>query len=474
MTRIPTLRVTGLVLRTPSDRVLIENLNLQLASGDRVAIIGRNGVGKSSLLEVLAGQELAEQGTIERSGTTALVRQKLKSTKEKLSRGEVRRRLLARALREDSELLLLDEPTQDLDAEGIDWLIESLRSWQGTIICVSHCERLLAEFQNFFLVAESGCRYLSGTYSKVKATLEQKDVDQQKQYLRTLNALTRMEGHNALVRRRRLRKKNGGRVRELDRAPSRAKLNAKRSYAQESQGKRTKIQRDRIETRRGLAKATRRALDVKLSLGAIAPILADADLVENIVLESVGITRNSRVLVDSLNLRVCRERLAVTGANRSGKTSLLAVMLGTMRPNVGHATRRSSRIGSIVQGATNWMLEDSLLTQLLMSTRAPTMEYIASLLSSHGFPLALAERPLHTLSPGERFRAALIMLFDTPSIELLILDEPTYSLDIVGLRALRIVLSDWQGGLIVATHDREFLDAIRIEREIALPTTVSG
>ena len=472
MKQRPLLQVSGLVLKTPSDRVLMDALNLQLAYGDRVAIIGHNGVGKSTLLEVLSGAQSPRVGSWECRASVLLVRQDLKSVGSK-SRGEARRHALRAAFLEKPELLLLDEPTQDLDSEGMEWLIGSLRRWQGTLVCVSHSELLLAEFHHFFIVAESGCRYLSGAYSEVAATLAQEDLQQQRRYLRSLNALTRQEEHNALVRRRRQRKKNGGRVRELDRAPSRAKLNAKRSYAQESQGKQAKLQKTRISTRRALAKATRRTLDVHLALATRTPALCNSDHVDNITLEEVRIVRRSRVLVDGLCLRICRERVAVTGANGSGKTSLLAVMLGTLSPTAGFATR-SPRIGSIEQGATNWMLHNSLLETLYQSTDAHA-DQIVSVLTEHRFPIALAKRPLRTLSPGERLRAALICLFEkSPQLEVLVLDEPTYSLDTVGQGALQGVLKRWAGGLVVVSHDRAFLDALQIDREIVLSTALTA
>ncbi len=475
MSQQPILRVSNLVLKTPSDRVLMDALNLQLAKGDRVALIGRNGVGKSTLLEVLSGVQSPSVGRVECHATALLVRQNIKLAGRDQSHGEARRHALRAAFLAKPELLVLDEPTQDLDAEGVEWLIGMLRTWHGALLCVSHSELLLAEFHHFFIVAESGCRYLAGTYSAVAATLAQEDFLEQRRYLRTLNTLTRQEQRNALVRRRRQRKKNGGRVRELDRAPSRAKLNAKRSYAQESQGKQAKLQNARIETRRALAKATRRTLEVNLAMGESACVLQEGSSADNIELESVRIVRRARVLVDSLTLRVCRERVAITGANGSGKTSLLAVMLGTLAPTAGSA-HRSSRIGSIAQGATDWMLQDSLLETLLQSTDTH-MEKTISLLVEHRFPLALAKRPFRTLSPGERLRAALICLFEkSPQIEVLILDEPTYSLDRIGQDALQSVLRSWKGGLVVVSHDRSFLDALQIDREIVLPTAseVSG
>src|SRR5690606_14409978 len=104
----------------------------------------------------------------------------------------------------------------------------------------------------------------------------------------------------------------------------------------------------------------------------------------------------------------------------------------------------------------------------LAQTHEATLDELAERIVAHGFPLALAERPLRSLSPGERVRAALICLFQQPSVELLVLDEPSHALDFVGVAALERSLRAWPGGLVVVSHDRELLDAIGFEQRIEL------
>ena len=144
-------------------------------------------------------------------------------------------------------------------------------------------------------------------------------------------------------------------------------------------------------------------------------------------------------------------------------------MLGRRAPTTGSAFREPSRIGAIEQGGANWMMDDTLLEHLSLLAPSRTLEEAARLLVAHKFPLALAERPMRSLSPGERTRAALICLFRrSPAVELLVLDEPTFSLDLVGQRALTNALCAWPGGLVVASHDPAFLSAIGIDTLIRL------
>jgi ATPase subunit of ABC transporter with duplicated ATPase domains len=115
------------------------------------------------------------------------------------------------------------------------------------------------------------------------------------------------------------------------------------------------------------------------------------------------------------------------------------------------------------------MRVESLLDCLREQLPSASPEALARVLAVHRFPLALAARPLRTLSPGERTRAALIALSHrVPAVEALVLDEPTYSLDLVGQRAVTRVLREWPGGLVVASHDRGFLAALRLDTTLEL------
>jgi ATPase subunit of ABC transporter with duplicated ATPase domains len=188
---------------------------------------------------------------------------------------------------------------------------------------------------------------------------------------------------------------------------------------------------------------------------------------EVLTLQGASASVGARPLFEALDLRVGRERVAVVGPNGAGKTTLLEIMLGQRSPRTGSARCKRSKIGHIEQGGANWLLDDSLLTQLSFCGASP--QSAAELLLAHHFPLALGQRPLRSLSPGERARAALICLFArAPAVELLILDEPTFSLDLLAQRALARALRAWPGGLVVASHDREFLAAIGVDRTIRL------
>ncbi len=503
----PVIEAHRVGIVAPGGRPLLADLNLSMTR-ESVALVGRNGVGKSSLLEVLSGNEPPHRGRVSCRGSSLLVRQRLdeqqppdirrlfaKSTRAvmrdesiarafeaaglgavagfaqppNVSRGERRKLQLLAALSRQPDVLLLDEPTEDLDVTGIDWLSTQLGSWTGALLVVTHHRELLSHFRHFFVIEEAGSRYFGGTFAELERNLEQRHHKAQRRYVRRLHALGEQQRHDETVGRRRRRKKNLGRLHEEARAPSRAQLKGKKGYAEVSQGKAAKLREKRIENVRSWALASRRALRVNLPLALAMPSLPPDDGQANIALCHVSASMAARVLFTGLDLTVGRDRVGIIGPNGSGKTTLLRVMTQQRTPDEGRVVFRGKSVGHIEQGATNGLFQDSLAQHLLVQTHAGSLEDVARILLAHRFPLALAQRAVRSLSPGERMRAVLIALFQRrPALELLVLDEPTSGLDFVGAAALAASLRAWPGGLVLTSHDRGFLDRVGIDRYLEL------
>lgn len=498
----PLLHMRGATLALPSGRVLFEGLSLSL-SREHVALVGRNGVGKSTLLAALSGAVPHER--VRRAGRSHFVPQALgaggsehallapgraaadasrfaaecraagleasvpeRPTNE-LSRGERKKLRLIEAKLLGAEILLLDEPTDDLDETGVAWLRGWLRAFHGCLLVVSHDRRLLQDFEHFFVARESGCRYFAGTLAELDAEQEREHKGGEARYLQNLHHLASQEARTLHVARRKARKKQFGRWRELKRATSRARLNQKRDDAQVSHGRLAQLREARIAAVRDWTKGTRRALEVRMPLALTVPVLPEHDGSPVLMLRDVSATAHDRTLFAGLDLAVVRERVAVVGPNGSGKTTLLETMLERRAPSGGRVRVDLAKVGAIAQGAADWMLGESLALQLHHEHPTKEPAELAKVVVAHRFPLALAERPLRSLSPGERVRAALICLFERePACEVLVLDEPTYALDGPGRRALMEALAAWPGGLVVASHDEEFLEAVAFDRVVTL------
>ena len=462
MSRAPILQTENLTARF-GDRILFKDLNMCLDT-EKVALIGRNGAGKSTLLGLLSGEFSARQGRMARRGEVKLVSQILPGGEG--SPGERRRELLRQALDSGSHLLLLDEPTQDLDQHSVDWLRGRLQKWSGGLLVATHDRRLLNDFHHFFVIEESGCRYLSGDFRQLESELEAEYRRQEESYLKRLSRLADTEEKTLKIARRRRRKQQYGRSRELDRATPRSRLNKKRDSAQVSHGRINRVRDQRLKEAREWTRIGRRSLKVELPLALQMPELPEDNGVPALEAEHLSVGRNGRVLVRDLSLNLGRRRVAVVGPNGSGKTTLLQTLVGERKCEFGSVRVDRSRVGVIEQGAANWLLDRSLVDYL---GEHLAMEEIASRLMAQKFPLALAQRPLRSLSPGERVRAVLIgLVARRPAVEVLVLDEPTYCLDILGQKALGEALREWPGGLVVAGHNRDFLEAVGFERVLEL------
>lgn len=461
-TQIAILQTVKLTARV-GDRLLFSDLNLSL-SNDRVALIGRNGVGKSTLLELLSGDSPSAPGAVTRRGQVTFVPQTLPSPSQ--SPGQQRKETLKQALSSSADLLLLDEPTQDLDQGTVAWLRSRLESWDRGLLVATHDRRLLRDFQHFFVMAESGCRYLRGSIEHLEQELEREFQAQQERYVRRLSHLSKVEEHTLHTARRRKRKKQYGRVRQIDRAGSRALLNLKRSEAQVNHGRIDSLREERLEEAREWTRSARRFLKVDLPLQLEMPRLPTNQGEPVVVAQDISAARDGRCLFRDLSLTITRERIAVTGPNGAGKTTLLQTLAGNRKPDSGSVRPQPGKVGVVEQVGANWMLEESLVDFM---SRNVQPEQVAQALLAQRFPLALAQRPMRTLSPGERVRAALLaILAREPSVELLILDEPTCGLDLLGQAALGNLLRAWPGGLVIASHNPDFLESVRMERRVEL------
>lgn len=468
------LSARGVCIDAPGGRTLFDDLHLSLELGDRVALVGRNGVGKSTLLEVLAGGLEPTRGHVARHPSRCWVSQGLADASSPdtqsavQSPGERRRAALVAAFDARPALLLLDEPTRDLDEASVEWLLGALSRFSGALVVVSHDRRVLCQFEDFFVAAESGARHQHGTWRQVVEQLEVERQLEEQRYGRRLEQLAERERLNDVVARRRAQKKNLGRLHELKRCPARAQLNGKRGYAQVSQGRRALLQEQRITQARHGVQTARRALAVNLPLHLQPPALPEPSERPLIELDHVSAVIDGRPLFSDISLRLGRERLAVRGPNGSGKSTLVEIMSGQRLPDVGRAWCDTARVGYVAQNAANWQTERTLV-ELLREASFIDIDECARCVRAHRFPLGLAERSLATLSPGERVRAALIVLFERkPAPELLILDEPTDALDLVGLAAFERTLVAWPGGLVLVSHDRELLRAVQMHDQLVL------
>ncbi|WP_368647602.1 ATP-binding cassette domain-containing protein [Castellaniella ginsengisoli] len=450
---------------------LLDHADLTLLAGERIGLIGRNGAGKSSLLRVLDGRTHLDDGDIRRRNGLhiATVEQEPELPEDEtilgylsgdplatedwqrparagalidalgldpdlpirgLSGGTRKRVALAHALVEEPDLLLLDEPTNHLDFEGIAWLENLLRTTRAAVVLITHDRRFLDAVATRIIELDRG-QLLSfpGNFSAWQARKAQWLEAEQQANARFDKLLSQEE---VWIRKgiEARRTRNEGRVRRLE------ALRRARAQRRDQQGQ------------------------VRFSL-------ADGQRSGKLVAELTDVTHGygeHNLIRDFSTLIQRGDRIGLIGPNGAGKTTLLRILLGELQP-----LRGSVRLGTNLSIGYFDQMRDRLdESATLADTISPGSEWVEiggqrkhvmSYLEDFLFPAARAHSPVSSLSGGERARLALARMF-AQAHNVLVLDEPTNDLDIDTLELLEDLLQDYQGTVLLVSHDRTFLDNV--------------
>ncbi len=447
---------------------LLVDANLRIERGSRLCLLGRNGCGKSSLLAVMAGslvpddgrrrvfeglrigflpQETRARGDADVTGRALDIAAAGGSPDEAeklldrlaiaadddfaaLSGGQRRRVLLARALAGQPDLLLLDEPTNHLDPDIIEWLEQWLAKPGLSVVFVSHDRRFMENVASEVIEIDRGQlhhgrmgyrRYLVQRQQRLDAEAGEqarfeKKLSEEEAWIRT--------GIQAR------RTRNEGRVRQLQ-----AMRERQRNYRRPERSARAEM--------RDAEASGRRVLE----------------------LSDVAFQHGDKVILDGVNLSVMRgDRIGIIGANGSGKTTLVKLMLGQLVPSRG-TVRVGTRLAVAEFDQHREALDetrnvaDNVDDGREFITTAGGDRHVIGYLKDFLFTPEQARAPITRLSGGERARLMLARLFARP-FNLLVMDEPTNDLDVETLELLEEMLGSYDGTLLLVSHDRAFLDNV--------------
>ncbi len=430
-------------------QLVLDDVTLVVPPRSRIGLVGPNGAGKSTLLRILAGLEEPDKGTVRRTppdlSVGYLPQEPADLSSSGTSGGEAARARLAAFLRRTLDAFLLDEPTNDLDFSGLDWLERSIAKLPASVVLVSHdrdfLDRAVDRIVELDEWTHGTTEYVGGwsAYEQARA-----------------NALRRQREAYELYAREK------GRLEEQLRRMQRWE---ERGYGQGRKKKRTKDVKRRFGGRiERLEKVDRPYEPWELRLD-LSPQRRSGDVV--VRLEHVVIEHGSFSL-GPLDLELSwGDRLAVLGPNGSGKTTLLDALLGRADLSAG---RRWVGPGVVLGELTQQRSELARGELLPLFTRgsALTEEDARTLLAKFGLGADHVRRDIASLSPGERTRA-LVALLVARGVNCLVLDEPTNHLDIAAIEELERALDSFDGTLVLVTHDRRLLAAFRATRTLELP-----
>jgi ABC transport system ATP-binding/permease protein len=444
---------------------LFQGLDLYIDERDRLALIGRNGAGKTTLLKCLAGLIDPDKGKrtiVPGTGVVLLEQDPRMDGFESLqqwvlrgtdgpepheaaaiadqlgidlarptataSGGERRRAAITRALAQRPDVLLLDEPTNHLDLGAIEWLEAWLKRFTGAFIAISHDRTFLTRLTRSTLWLDRGqLRRAEIGFGGFDAWTE-RVYEEEARAAEKLDAKLKIETHwlqrGVTARRRR----NQGRL---------AKLHELRAQRAAMLG----------------------------AAGAAKLALAKDEVRSKIVIEAddVGKSYGERAIIRGFSLRIQRgDRIGIVGPNGAGKTTLLKLLTGEMKPETG-TVRQAKTLTGIVIDQQRKLMEPSKRVKDVLANGGDWIEvrghkkHIKGYLKEFLFDPAIADAPIGSLSGGERSRLLLAREF-ARAANLLVLDEPTNDLDLETLDLLQEVIADYDGTVLIVSHDRDFLD----------------
>ena len=474
MARAPLLQLSDISL-TFGGNPVFDGLSLVVQQGDRVALVGRNGSGKSTLMKVMAGLVEADAGSrvvppgitvgymeqdpdlsafatlgdFAASGLPEGESYRVEVVAEGLkfdpatpvataSGGERRRAALAKLLAEAPDLMLLDEPTNHLDIQAIEWLERELSETRTAFVLISHDRAFLRALTRATLWIDRGeVRRRDSGFEGFEDWREQvwAEEDEARHKLdRKIKAEAKWAVEGISAR----RKRNMGRVRALQalRADRAAQIRRQGTAALELETSTTSGKR---------------------------------------VIEAIGLSKSfwDRVIVKGFSLRVLRgDRIAFVGPNGVGKTTLLKMLLGQVAPDQGTVSL-GTNLDVAIFDQTRAQLDpeaslwENLTGDPLMRVSGAsdqvmvrgTPRHVVAYLKDFLFDERQARAPVKSLSGGEKARLLLAKLMAKPS-NVLVLDEPTNDLDVETLDLLQDILSEFDGTVLLVSHDRDFIDRL--------------
>ncbi len=525
---MPSITLSRLTATTPDGRPLLSDLDLSF-DGGRTALVGRNGVGKTTLIEIIAGTRLPQAGTVSCTGTIGVLRQRVqvapretladlmgvaealallrraeegRATADELasadwtieariasalrrvgleaepstllsalSGGQRTRAALCALILAEPDFILLDEPTNNLDRAGRASMIDLLSTWRTGAIVVSHDRELLDTMDAIVEMTSLGVTRYGGNWSHYRERKTLELVAARHDLADAERRVAEVARATQATAERKARRDGAGQRKRAKGDMPRILAGARQNRAEATSGNDARLAERRRKQAVEDAAAARQRIEILQPLSIMVPPtgLSAGRTVLRFDSVSAGYGTNPAIL-DGLSFTLTGpERVAITGPNGSGKTTLLGLVTGRLVPRSG-SVRVDTDFALLDQQVSLLATSLSIRDNFLRLNPGADENACRAALARFMFRADAALQPVSTLSGGQTLRAGLAcVLGGTRPPPLLILDEPTNHLDIEAIEAVESGLRAFDGALLVVSHDEPFLAAIGVTRRLDLP-----
>lgn len=461
-----------------ADKILFKDLNFHIADGEKICLIGKNGTGKTTLMNVIAGTREVNEGlrwqlqgikigylpqdvpatpekTVRDYVLEGIVPSEdmpiehyqyqldyvamplqldINATLDTLSGGQLRRAALARALVEAPDVLLLDEPTNHLDLEVIGWLENYLKNYRGSVLCVSHDKTFLANISNKVFWLDRGQMRVCPRGYAYFAEWSQMILDQEQRTLENRSKFVESE---------------------IEWAKRGVKARLKRNTRRQEQAF------EEAANYEADLKAFRRVTR-KIKL----PPLKEQDPASQVVAEFYNVCKDygADPVIKKLSLKIRRgDRIGILGKNGAGKSTMIKMLIGDVEPSSGTVKVSKTTEFAYFDQQRELLKPNMTLRHVLSPNGGDYIDvmgktrHVCGYLKDFLFDPADIDTKVETLSGGQKNRLLLARVLANPG-NFLILDEPTNDLDMDTLEMLETILAHYNGTMMIVSHDRDFLD----------------